>query len=279
MRVSPALPRKSPFVPETGRILRVEQLTAQEKLFEIALDDRPLGHKPCQFVQVSLFGIGEAPISISSSPTVSDTFELCVRKVGSVTAAIHDLKVGDRVGIRGPFGNGFPVDKITGKDILFVCGGLGLAPLRSLIRWTLEHRRSFGRVVTLYGAKKPDELLFQEELEEWKRGTQMEFHLTVDRGDESWKGRTGVITTLFGDIQLDPLKTVAVVVGPPVMYKFVILELLKRAIMESRIYVSLERRMRCGLGKCGHCQMNGIYVCQEGPVFCYNEVKKVPEAF
>jgi sulfhydrogenase subunit gamma (sulfur reductase) len=279
MRASPALPRKSPFIPETGRILRVEQLTAQEKLFEIALEDRALGHQPCQFVQASLFGIGEAPISISSSPTVSDTFELCVRRVGAVTTAFHNLKVGDRIGIRGPFGNGFPVEKILGKDVLFVCGGLGLAPLRSLIRWSLEHRRSFGRIVTLYGAKNPSELLFTSELEEWKRGKEMEFHLTVDRPDESWKGRTGVITTLFSDIQLDPLKTVAVVVGPPVMYKFVILELLKRAIMESRIYVSLERRMRCGLGKCGHCQMNGIYVCQEGPVFCYNEVKKVPEAF
>ncbi len=279
MLPSPALPRKSPFVPEAGRILRVEQLTAQEKVFEIALEDRPLGHQPCQFVEVSLFGIGEAPISISSSPTVSDTFELCVRKVGAVTTAMHALKPGDYVGIRGPFGNGFPVEKILGKDVLFVCGGLGLAPLRSLIRWCLEHRRSFGRLITLYGAKNPGELLFQNELEQWKRGDQMEFHLTVDRPDETWTGRTGVITTLFNDIRFDPLKTVAVVVGPPVMYRFVILELLKRAIMESRIYVSLERRMRCGLGKCGHCQMNGIYVCQEGPVFCYNEVKKVPEAF
>ncbi len=278
MLASPTLPRKSPFVPETGRILRCEQLTEKEKLFEIALEDRPLGHQPCQFVQVSLFGIGEAPISVSSSPTVSDTFELCVRNVGAVTGAIHQLKVGDRVGIRGPYGNGFPVEKILGKDVLFVCGGLGLAPLRSLIRWCLEHRRSFGRLTTLYGAKTPGELLFRDELEQWKRGTSMEFLLTVDRPDEDWKGHTGVITTLFRHVQLDPLKTVAVVVGPPVMYKFVILELLQRAVMESRIYVSLERRMRCGLGKCGHCQMNGIYVCQEGPVFCYSEVKKVPEA-
>jgi sulfite reductase subunit B len=279
MLASPTLPRKSPHLPETGRILRVEELTAKEKLFEIALEDRPLGHQPCQFVQVSLFGIGEAPISISSSPTVSDTFELCVRNVGSVTNAIHQLKVGDRLGIRGPYGNGFPLEKILGKDVLFVCGGLGLAPLRSLIRWSLEHRRSFGRLVTLYGARSPQELLFRDELEQWKKGTAMEFHLTVDRPDEGWQGNTGVITTLFRGLHLDPLKTVAVVVGPPVMYKFVILELLQRAIMESRIYVSLERRMRCGLGKCGHCQMNGIYVCQEGPVFCYSEVKKVPEAF
>jgi sulfhydrogenase subunit gamma (sulfur reductase) len=278
MRASPTLPSKSPFVPETGRILRVEELSEREKLFELALD-RPLGHHPCQFVQVSLFGIGEAPISISSSPTVSDTFELCVRKVGAVTSAMHRLKAGDRVGIRGPFGNGFPVEKILGKDVLFVAAGLGLAPLRSLIRWSLEHRRSFGRIITFVGARSPEELIFREEIAEWQRGNAMEFHLTVDRAGPDWKGRTGVITTLFNDVQLDPLKTVAVVVGPPVMYKFAILELLKRAVMESRIYVSLERRMRCGLGKCGHCQMNGIYVCQEGPVFCYSEVKKVPEAF
>jgi len=272
------LPARSPFLPEIGTILKVTELTAKEKVFEIALADRPLGHTPCQFVQVSMFGIGEAPISISSSPTVSDTFELCVRNVGSVTSAIHRLKPGDKVGIRGPFGNGFPTEKILGKDVLFVCGGLGLAPLRSLIRWSLEHRRSFGRLITFYGSKNPSELLYKNELEQWKNSQEMEFHVTVDRPDDSWTGNTGVITTLFNRVQLDPLKTVAVVVGPPVMYKFVILELLKRAVMESRIYVSLERRMRCGLGKCGHCQMNGIYVCQEGPVFCYSDVKKIPEA-
>jgi sulfhydrogenase subunit gamma (sulfur reductase) len=270
--------RKSLFVPEPGRILRVEQLTAREKVFEIALDRRPLGHRPCQFVEVSLTGIGEAPISVSSSPNKSETFELCVRQAGSLTKAMHALGKGDSVGIRGPYGNGFPVEKILGKEVLFVCAGLGLAPLRSLILYCLENRPNYRRLVTLYGTKKPAERLYEKELAAWAKDDRMDLHETVDIAEDGWKGNVGVITTLFDRIEVDPLETVAVIVGPPVMYKFAVLELLKRGIMESRIFMSLERRMRCGLGKCGHCQMNGIYVCQEGPVFCYSEVKKVKEA-
>lgn len=275
-----ALPaaRKSLFVPEPARILRKEKLTAKETLFEVAIDKRSLGHKPCQFVEVSIAGIGEAPISVSSSPTSSATFDLCVRQVGSLTRAMHALEPGAQIGIRGPFGNGFPVEKIADKEVLFVCGGLGLAPLRSLILYCLENRGSYRRLVTLYGAKRPAERLYEKELLAWRKDARMELHETVDIAENGWTGHVGVITTLFDRIEVDPLETVAVVVGPPVMYKFVVLELLKRGIMESRIFMSLERRMRCGLGKCGHCQMNGIYVCQEGPVFCYSEVKKVREA-
>lgn len=271
-------PRKSLFVPEPGRILRTERLTANELLFEVALEKRSLGHKPCQFVEVSVAGIGEAPISVSSAPTAENTFELCVRQVGTLTRVLHKMTPGQVIGIRGPYGNGFPVEKIVGKDVLFVCGGLGLAPLRSLVRFCLDNRSSFRRLITLYGCKRPSERLFQRELAEWARDDRMELLETVDNAEDGWKGNIGVITTLFPRIELDPLETVAVVVGPPVMYKFAVLELLQRGIMESRIYMSLERRMRCGLGKCGHCQMNGIYVCQAGPVFCYSDVKKVREA-
>ena len=272
------LARKSLFVPEPGRIVRIEDLTPREKLFEIEIGRAGLGHKPCQFVEVSIGGIGEAPISVSSPPREAPTFELCVRKVGALTGALHDLSVGDTVGIRGPYGNGFPVEKITGRDVLFVCGGLGLAPLRSLVLHCLERRWSFRRLAVLYGSKRPSERLFADELAAWARDERLEFYETVDIAEEGWTGRTGVITTLFDRIEVDPLETVAVVVGPPVMYRFVILELLRRGIMESRIFLSLERRMRCGLGKCGHCQINGIYVCQEGPVFTYSDLKKVREA-
>lgn len=271
--------KKSLFIPEPGRILRVESLTSKEKLFEISLANRPLAHRPCQFVEVSIAGIGEAPISVSSSPNRSETFELCVRQTGSLTRAMHGLGPGATVGIRGPYGNGFPVERITGRDLLLVCGGLGLAPLRSLIHYCLENRPSLRRLITLYGAKSPAERLFREDLGAWRADDRMELLETVDVAEEGWVGNVGVITTLFERVEVDPLETVAVVVGPPVMYRFAILELLKRGIMESRIYVSLERRMRCGLGKCGHCQMNGIYVCQEGPVFCYSDLKKVREAF
>ncbi len=270
--------RRSLYIPEPGRILRVEKLTAKEKLFEISLANRSLGHRPCQFVEVSIAGLGEAPISVSSSPNTNGSFELCVREAGTLTRAMHALGPGDVVGIRGPYGNGFPIEKVIGKDVLFVCGGLGLAPLRSLILYCLENRPSFRRLITLYGAKRPSERLYARDLAEWAGDERMEIMQTVDAPADGWDGNVGVITTLFERIEVDPLETVAVVVGPPVMYKFAVLELLKRGIMESRIYMSLERRMRCGLGKCGHCQMNGIYVCQGGPVFCYSEVKKVREA-
>jgi NAD(P)H-flavin reductase len=272
------LARKSLFVPEVGRIVRIETLTPREKLFEIEAGSRPLGHRPCQFVEVSIAGIGEAPISVSSPPGDAVTFELCVRKVGALTGALHEYRVGDTIGIRGPYGNGFPVEKIVGRDVLFVCGGLGLAPLRSLILHCLEHRKSFRRLVVLYGSKRPSERLFARELARWALDDRLEIHETVDIPEEGWTGRVGLITKLFEHVELDPLETVAVVVGPPVMYRFVVLELLRRGVMESRIFLSLERRMRCGLGKCGHCQMNGIYVCQEGPVFTYSDIKKVREA-
>jgi NAD(P)H-flavin reductase len=188
------------------------------------------------------------------------------------------MEPGSIVGIRGPFGNGFPVDKMKGKDLLFAPGGLGLAPLRSLINQVLDERESFGRVIILYGARNPSELLFKDELARWEVRDDMEFHVTVDRGDESWTGHVGVITTLFPRITVNPRNTVAVTVGPPVMYRFVLMELLSKGIQDGRIYLSLERRMKCGLGKCGHCQINNVYVCQKGPVFSYAQLKELPEA-
>jgi NAD(P)H-flavin reductase len=238
-----------------------------------------LGHQPGQFVEVSVFGVGEAPISISSSPSRSNgSFELCVRKVGDVTSALHLLQPGDRVGVRGPYGRGFPVEKFRGKDILFAPGGLGLAPLRSLINQVLDERALYGRVIILYGARSPSELLFKDELKEWGSRTDVELHLTVDRGDEAWTGNVGVITTLFRDLTIYPRNTVAITCGPPVMYRFVLMELLGKGIAEGNIWLSLERRMKCGVGKCGHCQINNIYACQSGPAFPYSEIKGLEEA-
>jgi sulfhydrogenase subunit gamma (sulfur reductase) len=191
---------------------------------------------------------------------------------------LHRLQPGATVGIRGPFGNGFPMQKMKGRDLLFAPGGLGLAPLRSLIKQVLDERDSFGQVTILYGAKNPSELLFKEELAEWEARDDVELHVTVDRSNEAWTGNVGVITTLFPKITVNPRSTIAVTVGPPVMYRFVIMELLSKGIQDGRIFVSLERRMKCGLGKCGHCQVNGAYVCQEGPVFSYARLKELPEA-
>jgi len=271
---------ESIYAPEMARLTDARPLTELEKLFKIELPGgRSLGHAPGQFVMLSIPGVGEAPISITSSPSRSNGhFELCVRRMGDVTTALHRLEPGAFVGIRGPFGHGFPIDEMRGKDILFAPGGLGLAPLRSLINQVLDERDDFGRVIILYGAKRPAELLFREELDEWAKRKDVEFHVTVDRGDETWQGHVGVITTLFPEITVDPLNTIAVTCGPPVMYRFVLIEMLGKGIPERQIYLSLERRMKCGVGKCGHCQINNLYCCQSGPVFTYDQIKNVPEA-
>lgn len=274
------VPKNDIFLPEPATIARKSAMTAQETFFELKLDsDRSLGHKPGQFVEVSLAGIGEAPISVSSPPSGQNTFELVVRSVGSVTNAMKKMAVGDKVGIRGPFGTHFPVeDALLGKDIVFVCGGIGLAPVRSAIWHVLRNRRSYGRVMILVGTKSPAERLFVDEIEKWQAFPDVLFCETVDRGDDKWKGKVGVVTTLFAGLQLDVPRTVAVICGPPVMYKFVIVEFNKMGVGANAIYLSLERHMKCGVGKCGHCQINHMYMCQDGPVVRYADISRVREA-
>ncbi len=273
--------RLSIYQPTAMLVSEVQPMTELEKLLTIELPEGvPFHHRPGQFVEVSILGIGEAPISISSSPSRSETsFEICVRRVGSLTNAIHELTPGDLIGVRGPFGNGFPVERFRGKDLLFAPGGLGLAPLRSLINEVLDDRSKYGRVIILYGARHPTELLFTDELEAWKAREDVEIHVTVDRPDEQWDGNVGVITTLFTGIQIHPRNTVAITCGPAVMYRYVIMELLGKSVPEGNIWLSLERRMKCGVGKCGHCQMDSIYTCLDGPVFAYAQIKHLEEAF
>lgn len=268
------------FCPEPAVVIKSEPMTELERLFELRLESgQALGHMPGQFVEVSLAGTGEAPISVSSSPSRPGSFDLVVRKVGNVTNALHRLKAGDRVGIRGPFGTNFPVESaLRGKDILFICGGIGLVPVRSAIQYVLDHRRDYGHVTILFGAKTPAERLFIEETRQWQAQPDVDYQETVDRADKQWAGKIGVITILIPSLALKPDRTVAVICGPPVMYKFVIMELQHLGLPEAAIYVSLERHMKCGLGKCGHCQVNGLYVCQDGPVFRYADVRNVREA-
>jgi NAD(P)H-flavin reductase len=277
--MQPAEQLSSPYVPEKATIKKITQLTETEKLFLLSIDSgRSLGHAPGQFVEVSLFGIGEGPISISSPPARDNTFELGVRAAGNLTRALHGLKSGDALGIRGPFGHGFPVENLMGKDLLFVAGGIGLVPLRSLIKYSLEHRDAFGRIIILFGSRSPKERLFTDELSEWSKRKDVEFLETVDRSDEGWTGNVGVITTLFKKITIDPRKTAVMIVGPPVMYKYALLEVKEKEVPKNNIFLSLERRMKCGLGKCGHCQINNYYVCQEGPVFAYPQIEEKEEA-
>lgn len=269
----------SPYLPKWAEITRIEQLTVSEKLFEMRLvSGEPLGHTPGQFVELSVMGIGEAPISVSSAPTENDVFELAIRKVGNLTTAIHGSVTGDRVGIRGPFGTHFPVEEAKGKDLLFVAGGIGLIPLRSFIRFVLDHRDEYGEVMILFGARNPSERIFLDELEQWGSREDIIYLESVDKSGPGWQGNVGVITTLFSKIHVDPSRTFCIVVGPPVMYRFVILEAKAKGIPDRQIFLSLERRMKCGIGKCGHCQINHLYVCQDGPVFRYTDIFDLEEA-
>ena len=267
------------YIPTLAEIVQVRRFTALEKWFKIRTRDGvSLSYEPGQFVEVSVFGIGEAPISITSSPSGNGAFEICVRKVGDVTTALHNLEEGAVIGLRGPFGKGFPLFRMKGCDLLFIAGGLGIAPLRSAINYVLDRRDDFSNITILYGAKTPAEILFSDELSGWQQRKDIKCEITVDKPGAGWTGKSGVITRLIPPLEIDARRTYALVVGPPIMYKYVLMELGIKKIPEAQIYLSLERRMKCGVGKCGHCQINSVYVCQEGPVFNYQTLKFLTEA-
>jgi NAD(P)H-flavin reductase len=264
------------YLPIECEILSVTDLTPAEKLFRVRRTDRvPLGHLPGQFVQVSLLGWGEAPISVASSPTKGDYFELGVRRAGNLTGVMHELKAGDTFGIRGPFGRPFDLGQLRSRDLLLISGGCGLAPLRSLIQYCEDRPVEFGTITILYGAKNPQSRLFKEELANWEASTRFACSLTVDSvsGDDCFSGSVGLITALIPPLSFNPEKTIAVVVGPPAMYRAVIDELKKKGLEPGQIIVSLERHMRCGVGKCGHCSIEHLLCCQDGPVFRLDEIE------
>jgi len=269
------------YRPFPCRLESVRDLTAAEKLFRLVRSDgRPFAHRPGQFMQVSLFGIGEAPISVSSSPTRGDYLELGVRSTGELTAAMHALEPGVTVHLRGPFGTFFDTDALAGRDLLLISGGCGLAPMRALIQFVEDRRDQFGQVTILYGAKSPGDMLYQDELAEWQASEKVTCLVTVDDvpGGTCWDGNVGLITKLIPPLTVDVSKTTAVIVGPPVMYKFVIQELYAKGLGEEDIIVSLERYMRCGVGKCGHCTIDHLYCCIDGPVFRLDQVASLKGA-
>jgi len=272
--------KKDIYLPLPVTVKKVEPMTKLESFFSCKLDSgEELGHMPGQFVEISIPGIGEAPISVSSSPTRKGSFEMVIRNVGNLSNALHGLAAGDKIFVRGPFGTSFPVNGIMkGKDIIFICGGIGLVPVRSVIQYVLDNREDYGRVIILFGAKAPCDRLFTKELEEWRQDKNVTLLETVDHRDEGWSGPEGVITTLLPLVKIDKENTVAVICGPPIMYKFVIINLLDAGLKEDQVYLSLERHMKCGVGKCGHCQINNIYVCQDGPVFKFSDITDIEEA-
>lgn len=266
------------YLPQMATITKRRMLNGTELFLHLEMDSgQDFQYKPGQFVEVSLAGIGEAPISISSSPTQKG-LELVVRNVGSLTKAIHKLQVGDKLGIRGPYGTTYPIDEAKGKDLVFICGGIGLVPQRSFIRYALDHRSDYGKIIVLIGTKCYSMRLFREEIALWQERKDMTVLETIDEAHDCWDGNVGVVTTLIPKIENDLPGSLVLICGPPIMYKFVLISLAEANVPEENIYVNLERRMKCGVGKCGHCQINGKYVCQDGPVFRFSDLALVPEA-
>jgi sulfhydrogenase subunit gamma (sulfur reductase) len=254
-------------------------LNQTEMYLHLSMDDGQFDYIPGQFVEISVAGIGEAPITITSSPTLKNGFELVVRKIGNVTDAIHKLGKADKVGIRGPLGNGtYPVEEAKGRNLVFICGGIGLIPQRSFINYVLDKRGDYGDVTILQGTKCRSQRFFISELEGWSKRRDITFIETVDEGDDCWNGNVGVVTTLIPKIK-DRLKSAMILIcGPPVMYKFVLMSLSEHKVPKESVFLNLERKMKCGVGKCGHCQINDRYVCMAGPVFRYSDLASMPEA-
>jgi sulfhydrogenase subunit gamma (sulfur reductase) len=265
---------ENPFKPKAARIVRHYDLIENHRFFQIRHIDMnkamSFQYNPGQFIMLSIPGVGESPFSISSTPSRPGILELGVRKVGKLTNALFQKKDNDVVYIRGPYGNGFKLDKMVNKDLIIVAGGLGVIPLRSILYYVMDNRDDFRRVFFLYGARSPAEFLFKTEFFQLKRRDDIECLYTVDKPTDEWTENAGPVTNLFRKLpRIEPLKTTAVVVGPPVMYKFVIEEFLKLKIPKNQIQLSLERRMKCGIGKCGHCAIEHLYTCMDGPVFTY----------
>jgi NAD(P)H-flavin reductase len=273
---------ENPYLPHLARISRIQRMVPDNHLFQLRFAEPGLNerwtYRPGQFVELSVIGTGEAPISICSSPTRRGFLELCVRRVGRLTDALYRLPTNATVGIRGPYGNGFPVEEMQGHDLLIVAGGLGMAPLRSLLWYALDNREKFGAITLMFGARQPAEMLFREELSSLADVDALTTLLTVDRDPTgTWKHHIGLLPELFKLVQLDASRTYAAVVGPPVVYKFVLKELLAQKFSKDRILMSLERRMKCGVGKCGHCTVGYKYTCIDGPVFTYWDAINLPE--
>jgi len=227
---------------------------------------------PGQFNMVYVFGLGESALSISSDPSKPQVIAHTIHRVGTVTTALSQLRRGDVVGLRGPFGSSWPIDKMRGLDVCIVAGGIGLAPLRPVMYSILRRRRDYGRVLLLYGARSPLDLLYRVELEQWSKQFEVEVLVTVDRGDSSWKGYIGVVTNLFSYIKLDARATVAYLCGPEIMMQYTLAEILRRGVPPEHVYLSMERNMKCAVGFCGHCQFGPKFICKDGPVFAFPEV-------
>ncbi|HLJ68129.1 MAG TPA: FAD/NAD(P)-binding protein [Chloroflexota bacterium] len=232
----------------------------------------PFLFAPGQFNMLYVFGVGEAPISICGDPATPELLVHTVRSVGPVTAAMARLRPGDMMGLRGPFGSSWPVEAARGRDVIIVAGGIGLPPLRPALYHVLAHREEYARISLLYGARTPLDILYPHEVERWRGRFDLDVQVTVDAADAAWRGNVGLVTTLISKAQFDPLDTTVMIVGPEIMMRFTVLDLVNRGVQESDIYISMERNMKCAIGFCGHCQFGPSFICNDGPVFSYDRL-------
>jgi len=265
----------NPMLSRPYRVQKVRQETPDTFTLELEPEDKQPGmtFAPGQFNMIYAFGVGEVPISISGNPAQPNSLVHTTREVGTVTRAMRQLDVGDSLGVRGPFGVGWPVTESRGADVVIVAGGIGLAPLRPALYQLLAARKYYGKVVLLYGTRTPPDILFRRELQQWHSRFDLEVHVTVDRATGNWRGNVGVVTTLIPRAPFDPHSTVAMVCGPEVMMRFTVQELEKRGVALENIHLSMERNMKCAVGFCGHCQYGPTFICKDGPVFRYDRLQ------
>jgi sulfite reductase subunit B len=273
--------KNNPYRPIETEVLDVITETPTIKTV-IMKPKEEISFKTGQFVELTIPGIGEAPFTPSSRPWIKDKMEVTVMQVGKVTERIHQLKKGETVGVRGPYGNGYPLEEFLGKELLVVGGGCGFAPLRSLMYEILKKSKEFKKLFFRGGCKTPKDFLYKKETAEWAKRDDIDVVLTVDTldgGNGEWKGKVGLVTTVLDGIKIDKKIGIAVVCGPPIMMKFTTKKLIEVGFKDVNIYLSMERNMSCGIGKCGHCRIGPYYVCKDGPVFRYDKVKDFPDVW
>ena len=265
------------YLPHPARILRVIEENSQIKTFELAFTNpfhnNTFSYRPGQFMMLSVPHCGEAPISIASTPSRPGSLELSIRQAGQLTTALHSMQEGNLVALRGPYGRPFPVASLQGRDLLFMAGGIGLAPLRSLINFCLDQEGEFGAITLLYGSRSPQDIAFARDITAWQERGRVECLLTVDSAGPEWQGEIGLVTALIDKISPDPTRSSALICGPSVMIKATMAALLKRSFSDEAIITTLERHMKCGIGVCRHCHLNSTLVCVDGPVFTLAQLR------
>ena len=273
---------KETLIPEVGVITDIRIDTPDVKTFRVVTPDgkKPFLHIPGQCAMLSIPGVGEALFSITSSPTNPDFLEFSIKKCGCVTSFLHAIEVGQYVTIRGPYGNGFPVDtEFRGKDLLFVGGGIGLAPLRSVINYCRHHRENYGKIDIVYGSRSMQDLVdYNEIITEWMTEDGIDVHLTIDREQPEWTGHVGFVPNFVKELGFDTNKT-AILCGPPIMIKFTLAGLQEIGFQKDQVYTTLEMRMKCGIGKCGRCNLGDKFICKDGPVFRFDQLEELPDEY